>query len=60
MNVGITDVMLASFMQGTSVGLVWVPLVVATFATLDKQVLGRDDSRIPPFTEYWEQHLHLT
>ena len=40
MNVGITDVMLASFMQGTSVGLVWVPLVVATFATLDKRVLG--------------------
>ena len=60
MNVGITDVMLASFMQGISVGLVWVPLVVATFATLDKQVLGGDDSRIPPFTEYWEQHLHLS
>ena len=40
MNVGIADVMLASFMQGMSVGLVWVPLVVATFATLDKRVLG--------------------
>ena len=33
MNVGIADVMVASFLQGTSVGLIWVPLVVATFAT---------------------------
>ncbi len=40
MNVGISDVMVASFMQGTSVGLIWVPLVVATFATLDKRALA--------------------
>ena len=37
MNVGIADVMVASFMQGISVGLIWVPLVVATFATLERR-----------------------
>ena len=40
MNVGIFDIMFASFIQGISVGLIWVPLVVATFATLDKRVLA--------------------
>ena len=40
MNVGIADVMVASFMQGASVGLVWVPLVVATFATLERRYLA--------------------
>jgi len=40
MNVGMNDVLLASFMQGMSVGLIWVPLVIATFATLDKKVLA--------------------
>lgn len=40
MNVGMTDVMIASFMQGASVGLIWVPLVVATFATLEKKYLA--------------------
>ena len=39
-NVGMNDVLLASFMQGMSVGLIWVPLVIATFATLDKRVLA--------------------
>ena len=40
MNVGIADVMVASFMQGISVGLIWVPLVVATFATLERRNLA--------------------
>ena len=40
MNVGIADVMVASFMQGISVGLIWVPLVVATFATLERRYLA--------------------
>ena len=40
MNVGMSEVLTASFMQGMSVGLIWVPLVVATFATLEKQYLA--------------------
>ncbi|MCH9674024.1 MAG: DHA2 family efflux MFS transporter permease subunit [Gammaproteobacteria bacterium] len=33
------DVALNSVMQGLSVGLIWVPLTIATFATLDKRYL---------------------
>lgn len=40
MNVGMEDVMLASFMQGVSIGLIWVPLVIATFATLNTRYLA--------------------
>ena len=39
-NVGFSDILLASFTQGTAVGLVWVPLVVATFATLERKYLA--------------------
>ncbi len=34
------EVAITSAMQGASVGLIWVPLVVATFATLDRQFLA--------------------
>ena len=40
MNVGVSQILLASFVQGMAVGLIWVPLVVATFATLDKKFLA--------------------
>ena len=39
-NVGMFDVLLASFIQGCAIGLIWVPLVVATFATLEKRYLA--------------------
>jgi DHA2 family multidrug resistance protein len=35
-----TEVALTSIMQGMAVGLIWVPLVVATFATLDRRYLS--------------------
>ena len=54
MNVGIADVMVASFMQGISVGLIWVPLVVATFATFGASKPGRDDGGLPSAAERWQ------
>jgi len=35
LNVGMTMLALNSVLQGASVGILWVPLVIATFATLD-------------------------
>ena len=35
LDVGMTMLMLNSVLQGASVGILWVPLVIATFATLD-------------------------
>jgi DHA2 family multidrug resistance protein len=40
MNVSNTEVAITSLMQGVSVGLIWVPLIVATFATLDRRFLS--------------------
>ena len=34
------EVAMTSIMQGMAVGLIWVPLVVATFATLDRRFLS--------------------
>ena len=36
MNVTTLDVALASWVQGISIGLIWVPLVTATFKTMDR------------------------
>ena len=36
MNVTLLDVALASWVQGISIGLIWVPLVTATFKTMDR------------------------
>jgi DHA2 family multidrug resistance protein len=38
-NTGMADVAFTSVLQGLAVGLVWVPLTTATFATLDKRFL---------------------
>ncbi len=37
LNVQYHDVAMASFSQGLAVGLIWVPLVIATFATIDNR-----------------------
>jgi len=34
------EVAMTSIMQGVAIGLIWVPLVVATFATLDRRFLS--------------------
>lgn len=39
-NVTNGEIALTSLMQGMSVGLIWVPLIVATFATLDRRFLS--------------------
>jgi DHA2 family multidrug resistance protein len=39
-NLTALDVAMTSAMQGFAVGLIWVPLVVATFATLDRSQLN--------------------
>ncbi|MDP6706868.1 MAG: DHA2 family efflux MFS transporter permease subunit [Alphaproteobacteria bacterium] len=39
-NVTAADVALTSFVQGISVGLIWVPLTVATFATIESEDLA--------------------
>lgn len=39
-NVTNGEIALTSFLQGASVGLIWVPLIVATFATLDRRFLS--------------------
>ncbi len=44
LNVSAFDVGLASFAQGIAVGLIWVPLTVATFATLDGRFLPEASS----------------
>lgn len=43
-NVGFWDVALVSGMQGIAVGITWVPLTVATFATLDPRHLAETSS----------------
>lgn len=43
-NVTVTDVAINSVMQGFSVGVIWVPLTVATFATLNPQHLAEGSS----------------
>ena len=40
LNVSTFDVGLASLAQGIAVGLIWVPLTVATFATMDSRFLA--------------------
>lgn len=40
MTVTNAEVAVTSIMQGTAVGLIWVPLVVATFSTLDRRFLS--------------------
>lgn len=40
MTVTNVEVAVTSMMQGTAVGLIWVPLVVATFSTLDRRFLS--------------------
>jgi len=39
-NVTRSEVAVTSLLQGLSVGLIWVPLIVATFATLDRRFLS--------------------
>ena len=39
-NVTNSEIALTSLLQGMSVGLIWVPLIVATFATLDRRFLS--------------------
>jgi len=43
-NVTITDVAINSVLQGFAVGIIWVPLTVATFATLDPKHLAEGSS----------------
>jgi len=40
MTVTNAEIAVTSIMQGTAVGLIWVPLVVATFSTLDRRFLS--------------------
>ena len=40
LNVAASDVALASAAQGLAIGLIWVPLTVATFATMDQRHLA--------------------
>jgi DHA2 family multidrug resistance protein len=39
-NVTNAEIAVTSLLQGVSVGLIWVPLIVATFATLDRRFLS--------------------
>jgi len=39
-NVTNGEIAMTSLLQGVSVGLIWVPLIVATFATLDRRFLS--------------------
>jgi DHA2 family multidrug resistance protein len=39
-NVTNAEIAATSLLQGVSVGLIWVPLIVATFATLDRRFLS--------------------
>lgn len=39
-NVSTTDIAINSIMQGLAVGIIWVPLTVATFATMDSRYLA--------------------
>lgn len=43
-NVSVADVAINSVMQGLAVGIIWVPLTVATFATLDSRHLAEGSS----------------
>ncbi len=44
LNVGFWDVAFVSALQGLSVGLIWVPLTVATFSTLDQRYLAESSA----------------
>lgn len=44
LNVGFWDVAFVSALQGLSVGLIWVPMTVATFATLDQRYLAESSA----------------
>lgn len=44
MNVTPADVAFVSAVQGVAVGLIWVPLVIATYATLDPRYLAETSS----------------
>jgi DHA2 family multidrug resistance protein len=39
-NVGVVSVVLTSLVQGFAIGVAWVPLSIATFATLDRRLLS--------------------
>ena len=39
LNVGMTTLALNSILQGIGIGVFWVPLTIATFATLESRLL---------------------
>lgn len=44
LNVDMTTLALNSFLQGIAIGIIWVPLTVATFATLDERYLAESSA----------------
>ncbi|MEC9346654.1 MAG: DHA2 family efflux MFS transporter permease subunit [Pseudomonadota bacterium] len=44
MNITMTDVAIHSLVQGLAVGIIWVPLTVATFSTIDSRYLAEGSS----------------
>jgi MFS transporter, DHA2 family, multidrug resistance protein len=43
-NVTVVDVALCSTLQGVAIGLIWVPLIVASFSTLDSRYLAESSA----------------
>ena len=59
LNVTMNILMANSMLQGMAIGVIWVPLTIASFATLGKPLLGRGDGGVPPAAQYRIELFHL-